>query len=293
MPLIFFPPCPQLCSGLVTVTRITAKRSHSCNTVSNTPATVRSSRHDGAETCQSSVHHQNDHQASPVQVRCILTHAQQQTLSSRFVGAVLSGGSYVGCATCAAQQGTSVPSCTCLDHQQMIWLQQHCSRCLHRNAPETVVVILHRRKVVDVEAAVTCELTSVQARQPWLCWQSVWAVPPLWGDFRGSCQVLVDVCMSMWAMLLQCYVQVWQQVCHQISRSCFLDTRSIAELWQFPCFTGRPAAAMCIHQHGFTACNLSCSVPPKAVCRLQSPGHRLRIVKVAALLAIFCSSCSS
>ena len=52
-----------------------------------------------------------------------------------------------------------------MDHQQMIWLQQLCSRCLHRNAPETVVVMLHRRKVVDVEAVVTCELTSVQARQ--------------------------------------------------------------------------------------------------------------------------------
>ena len=151
---------------------------------------------------------------------------RQQTLSSRFVGAVLSGGLCAGCATAAAQQGTSVPSCTCVDGHQMIGLQQLCSRCLHGNAPEAVVVTLHRRELVDAEAAVTCKLISVQARQPWLCWQSLWAVPYFRGDgCAAGCQVLVDVCMSMWAMLLQCFLQAWQQVCHQTSRSCFLDTR--------------------------------------------------------------------
>ena len=51
-----------------------------------------------------------------------------------------------------------MPICTCADHYQMSGLQQLCSRCLHRNAPETVVVTLHRQELVDIEAAVTCKL---------------------------------------------------------------------------------------------------------------------------------------
>jgi hypothetical protein len=181
----------------------------------------------------------------------------------------LSGGLYVGCATAAAQQGSPVPSCTCFDHQQMIGLQQFRSRCLHRNAPETVVVTLHRRGLVNVEAAVTCKLTSVQARQPWLCWQSVWAVLPLWGDrCAAGCQVLVHVCRSMWAMLLQCFVQVWQQVCHQTADRVF-STRAIAKLRQCPlvqidCSCNvHPSACPEPVRH-------CCSAPPKGVCRLQS-----------------------
>lgn len=204
----------------------------------------------------------------------------------------MSGGLCAGCATAAAQQGTSVPSCTCVDGHQMIGLQQLCSRCLHRNAPETVVVTLHRRELVHVEAAVTCKLTSVQTRQPWLCWQSLWVVPYFRADrCAAGCQVLVDVCMSMWAMLLQCFLQGTLAATKPVDRV-FL-TRAIAKLWQCPCFTGRlTAAAMRIHQHALSLKQmLFC--PSKRCLQAAVTKHASRIAQVASLLAIFCSRCAS
>ena len=62
-------------------------------------------------------------------------------------------------------------------------------------------------------------------------------------------QVHVDACLSMSAMLLWLCVQVWQQVCHQSSKLCSLNTRYRRTL-AMPLFTViQSAVALHFHWH--------------------------------------------
>lgn len=103
--LIFFPPCTCCALRVSKGHNLTAKRSLSSGTVSNSRATVRSSCRDDTETCRSSPDCYNMHQAAPLKVRSNVLQAQAADAVIPFPTAVVSGPAFIDCTTSAAPQG--------------------------------------------------------------------------------------------------------------------------------------------------------------------------------------------
>ena len=110
-------------------------QSLSSGTVSNAWAMAQTRCHHGAETFCSTVHEKEACRAQRLQVIVSFVQARQQTLSSRFVEASLSGGELSMVQRLQPPQGMPVPSCTCVDQHHLIEVQQPGSRssCIQRH----------------------------------------------------------------------------------------------------------------------------------------------------------------
>ena len=89
-------------------------QSLSSGTVSNAWAMAQTRCHHGAKTFCSTVHEKDACRAQRPQVVVSFVQARQQTLSSRFVEASLSGGELSMVQRLQPPQGMPVPSCTCV-----------------------------------------------------------------------------------------------------------------------------------------------------------------------------------
>ena len=110
-------------------------QSLSSGTVSNAWAMAQTRCHHGAETFCSTVHEKDACRAQRLEVIVSFVQARQQTLSSRFVEASLSGGELSMVQRLQPPQGMLVLSCTCVDQHHLIEVQQPGSRssCIQRH----------------------------------------------------------------------------------------------------------------------------------------------------------------